>query len=378
MFQRRLRHTSIRSKLTLTYIVGALLAALLGFTVYHVFVQPGDWAAQIVEVAQQPGNLWLVGLLIVAALSVSVFLGYLMARSFNRQIEALAAGAHRIASGDLATRIEVHSEDELAQLAGTFNDMAAQLQASLDQQRKLEQARRDIVANVAHDLRTPLAAVQAAVEALEEGVVEDAATATQYLATVSRETRYLGRLIDDLFALSQLEAGQFQLEPITVYVEDIVQDCLTGLLPRLDRTGVTLKIDLPATLPPVQADRHATRRVLVNLLQNALTFTPGGGHIAVSGAAVDTSRDGLPTNMVKIEVRDSGPGIPAADLLPGPDGQPRIFERFYRGDKARSGSGAGLGLAIANELIRAQGGRMWVTSMPGEGTTIGFTLPRSN
>ncbi|MBI5566626.1 MAG: HAMP domain-containing protein [Chloroflexi bacterium] len=378
MFQRRFRHTSIRSKLTATYIAGALLAALLGFTVYHVFVQPADWAAQIVEVAQQPGNLWLVGLLIVAALGVSVCLGYLMARSFNRQIEALAAGAHRIASGDLATRIAVHSEDELAQLAGTFNDMAARLQASLDQQQKLEQARRDIVANVAHDLRTPLAAVQAAVEALEEGVVEDAATATQYLATVSRETRYLGRLIDDLFALSQLEAGQFPLEPIAVYVEDLVQDCLTGLLPQLDRTGVTLKIDLPATLPPVHADRHATRRVLINLLQNALTFTPGGGQIAVSGAAVDTSRDGLPTNMVKIEVSDSGPGIPAADLQPGPDGQPRIFERFYRGDKARSGSGAGLGLAIANELIHAQGGRMWVTSVPGEGTTIGFTLPRSN
>jgi two-component system phosphate regulon sensor histidine kinase PhoR len=211
--------------------------------------------------------------------------------------------------------------------------------------------------------------VQAAVEALETGVVEDEATRTRCLSAIRRETRHLSRLIDDLFALSQLEAGQLDLKPETLYLEDIAQDCLTSLMPQVEQQGIALKVDLPATLPPAWADRLATRRVLANLLQNALAFTPTGGHITVHGTQV---ADG-----VRIEVSDTGPGIPSQDLKPGLDGHPRIFERFYRGDEARSGGGAGLGLAIAKELVQAQGGHIEAMSVVGEGTTIGFTLPRA-
>jgi len=246
--------------------------------------------------------------------------------------------------------------------------MMVRLRESLDQQKRSEQARRDLVANVAHDLRTPLAAVQVAVEALETGVAEDEATKKRCLTAISRETRHLSRLIDDLFALSQLEARQLELKPEKLYLEDIVQDCLTGLMPQVGKQDIALTVNLPTTLPPVWADRLATRRVLANLLQNALAFTPTGGRITVHGTLV--------TDGVRIEVCDTGPGIPSQDLEPGPDGQPRIFERFYRGDEARSGGGVGLGLAIAKELVQAQGGRIGAMSAAGEGTTIGFTLPR--
>jgi len=289
-----------------------------------------------------------------------------------RQIEALAVGARRVAAGDLETRVPLygHGQDELTQLGATFNDMVARLGESLDHQKRLEQARRDLVANVAHDLRTPLAAIQASVEALEEGVVQDKATEARYLAAVGRETRHLGRLIDDLFALSQLEAGQLELKPEPLYLEDIVQDCLSGLLPQLERQGIALAVDLPATLPPAWADRHAARRVLSNLLQNAAAFTPAGGRITVCGEQAAAT--------VQIRVSDTGPGIPPGDLEPGADGLPRIFERFYRGDQARSGGGAGLGLAIASQLAQAQRGQVEAASVVGEGTTMSFTLPRAD
>ena len=357
-----MHQASIRTHLILTYFTSVVLAVTLVPLSYH-------WLAGLFGFgipSSYPGSL---GLIMIGAAIVSLLYGYVMGSGIVQRVQVLAAGARRIAAGDLETRILVRGADELAQLGATLNEMMTRLRESLDQQKKSEQARRDLVANVAHDLRTPLAAVQAAVEALETGVVEDEATRTRCLSAISRETRHLSRLIDDLFALSQLEAGQLELKPGTLYLEDIVQDCLTSLMPQVEQQGIALKVDLPATLPPVRADRLATRRVLANLLQNALAFTPTGGRITVHGTQV---ADG-----VRIEVSDTGPGIPSQDLKPGLDGHPRIFERFYRGDEARSGGGAGLGLAIAKELVQAQGGRIEAMSVVGEGTTIGFTLPRA-
>jgi len=170
--------------------------------------------------------------------------------------------------------------------------------------------------------------------------------------------------------LCQLDAHQYQIVPQAVYLEEIVQECLTGLLAQLEQAGLTLVVDLPATLPPVCADRHATRRVLTNILENARTFTPPGGRITIQGVAT--------VKTVQVEVCDTGPGIPPTDMEPGPDGSPRIFTRFVRGDKARSGGGAGLGLTIARELIQAQAGHMWLKSESGKGTIVGFMLPISS
>jgi two-component system sensor histidine kinase SaeS len=362
-------HAGIRARLTLTYVISIVLAVALTYVSYHVTQSAAVGVRLRLYELAAVADLGFLGRMLIAATVVSFVLGYVIARSLTHRIDALAVGARRIADGDLMARVPVHGDDEVAQLGATFNEMAVRLQESLAAQRTLERAWRDLVGNVAHDLRTPLADIQTAVEAIEEGVVEDAPTITQYLGAVGRETRYLGRLIDDLFALCQLDAHQYQIAPQDVYLEEIVQECLTSLLAQLEQAGLTLVVDLPATLPPVCADRHATQRVLTNILQNARAFTPQGGRITIQGVATEKA--------IQLEVCDTGTGIPAADMAPGPDGIPRIFTRFVRGDKARSGGGAGLGLTIARELIHAQGGQLWLTSEHGKGTSVSFTLPKA-
>ncbi len=354
-----MKHASIRARLIVSYFTSVVLAVTLAPLAYHGL-------AGRLGLAVPPSLPLSLGLTMLVAAVVSLLYGYVAGYDTIHMIETLTEGARRVAAGDLETPIPVRGQDELTQLAVTFNDMVARLRASLAHEKKLEQARRDLVANVAHDLRTPLAAVRASVEALEEGVAADEATRARTLAAISRETRHLGRLIDDLFALSQLEAGQLDLKPEAVYLEDLAQDCLAGLLPQAEREGIALAVDIPTTLPAVWANRQATRRVLSNLLQNALAFTPAGGRIALRGTPLSGG--------VQVEVSDTGPGIPPTDLEAGPDGLPRIFERFYRADTARSGGGAGLGLAIARELVHAQGGRIWVESVADKGTTFGFSL----
>jgi len=364
-------HASIRSRFTATYIIGVVMAVLLTMGGFHALFYFFGLSIRITS--SRPTTpayrfhsyLSLSIIAAVAAVIVALFFGYLLARGINRRIDALANGARYIAAGDLSMRVPVQGRDELAQLGATFNDMSGKLQDSLAQRKKLEVARRDLVANVAHDLRTPLAAIRAAAEALEDGVVEDKATSVRYLAAIRRETLHLSRLIEDLFALSQLEAGQLDLKPDPIDLEDIIQDSLAGLLPRIEQGGVRLAVDLSPVIPAVLADRQATRRVLTNILQNALTFSPADGVIAVRGMTA--------AEEIRVEVNNTGSVIPAADLEIGPNGLPRIFERFYRGDPARGG--AGLGLAIAGELIRAQGGRVWARSSEEEGTTVGFSLP---
>jgi signal transduction histidine kinase len=364
-----LHHARLRARLTVTYVVSIVLAVALTYASYHARSATGGFRLRLDELALAGDSSFLWRMLIAATI-VSLIVGYVIARGLTHRLDALAVSARRIADGDLMARVSVHGDDEVAQLGLAFNEMATRLQESLAAQRAMERAWRDLVGNVAHDLRTPLADIQAAAEALEEGVIEDAATTTQYLAAVGRETRYLGRLIDDLFALCQLDAHQYQIAPQTVYLEEIVQECLTGLLAQLEQAGLTLVVNLPATLPPVCADRHATRRVLTNILQNARMFTPRGGRITIQGVAA--------AQTVQLEVCDTGPGIPPVDMEPGPDGTPRVFTRFVRGDKARSAGGAGLGLTIARELIEAQGGQIWLKSKSGKGTTVGFILPTAS
>lgn len=365
----RMHRAGLRARLTLTYAISIVMAVLLTYASYHLTRFPEDGLRMRLSELGSIADSGFLGRILIAATVVSLVLGYIIARSLTRRIDDLVGGARRIADGDLLARVSAQGDDEVGQLGAAFNDMAARLQASLVAQRTLERAWRDLVGNVAHDLRTPLADIQAAVEALEEGVVEDAPTRTQYLASVGRETRYLGRLIDDLFALCQLDAHQYQIALQPIYLEEIVQESLAALLAPLEQAGLTLVVDLPATLPPVRADRHATRRVLNNILHNARAFTPRGGRIAIHAAAT--------AEAVQIEVCDTGAGIPAADMEPSLDGVPRIFTRFVRGDKARSGGGAGLGLTIARELIQAQGGQIWLSSELGSGTTVSFTLPRA-
>src|SRR5262245_39692379 len=198
-------HAGLRARLTVTYVISIVLAVALTFFSYHLTQSAAvGQRLRLYELASV-ADLGFLGRMLIAATVVSLVLGYVIARSLTHRIDALAVGARRVADGDLMARVPVQGDDEVAQLGAAFNDMAARLHESLAAQRALERAWRDLVGNVAHDLRTPLADIQATVEALEEGVVEDAPTMSQYLGAVGRETRYLGRLIDDLFALCQLD-----------------------------------------------------------------------------------------------------------------------------------------------------------------------------
>ncbi len=286
-YRRSIHHAGLRARLTVTYVVSIVLAVALTFFSYHLTQSAAVGRAMGLYELAAVADLGFLGRMLIAAAVVSLVLGDVIARSLTHRIDALALGARRIADGDLLARVPVRGDDEVAELGAAFNEMAVRLQESLAAQRTLERAWRDLVGNVAHDLRTPLADIQATVEAIEEGVVEDAPTITQYLGAVGRETRYLGRLIDDLFALCQLDAHQYQIAPQDVYLEEIVQECLASLLAQLEQAGLILVVDLPATLPPVCADRHATRRVLTNILQNARTFTPRGGRITIQGIATE-------------------------------------------------------------------------------------------
>jgi len=227
--------------------------------------------------------------------------------------------------------------------------------------RRLETARRDFVANISHELRTPLASVRALVETLEGGAIEDEPVARHFLALMREEVEQLTEMVRELLELSRIESGQVPLRLASVEPGELIARAVARLAPQAERAGQTLTIATTGDQFPVLADAERIGQVLLNLLHNAIKFTPPGGHIVV---AAERSGDA-----VVFSVRDSGIGIDPADL-------PRIFERFYKADKARSSGGTGLGLAIAKHLVGAHGGTLAVRNNTGApGATFSFTLP---
>jgi two-component system, OmpR family, phosphate regulon sensor histidine kinase PhoR len=228
--------------------------------------------------------------------------------------------------------------------------------------RQLEQVRTEFVANVSHELRTPLTAIQGYLETLLGGAMEDPANARRFLEVVFRHTERLGRLLNDLTDLSNIELGRVSLQLGPVSLAEVVEGTLDIIRVKADAGGVRLEARLPAELPAVQADRDRLAQILINLVDNAVKYTPPGGEVAVEA----TAGEGL----VEVAVRDTGVGIPPGDL-------PRITERFYRVDRARSRElgGTGLGLAIVKHLVAAHGGALVIESRPGEGTRVRVRLP---
>jgi len=229
--------------------------------------------------------------------------------------------------------------------------------------RRLEQVRTEFVGNVSHELRTPLTAIHGYVETLLGGALEEPENARKFLEIVHRQTERLGRLINDLTDLSNIELGKASLHLAPTRVDDVVDSVLGVIAPRARAGDVTLRTDVPGTLPLVKADHDRLAQILINLVDNAVKYTPDRGVVTVRG-----TED--PGKTVSISVEDTGVGIPSSDL-------PRITERFYRVDKARSRElgGTGLGLAIVKHLVLAHGGELHIESEIGRGTTVRFTLP---
>jgi len=328
------------------------LASVLAF--FNVWV-----TARLMFASQH--DLMLATVLLVFAGGVAMVLGFFLYSAIANRLAALQDAARQIERGNLHTRVEVRGSDELARLGSTFNQMATRLQEADQQQRALEALRRDLVSWAGHDLQTPLASVRAILEALSDGVVEDQATAQRYLRTAQREIQSLSLLIDDLFQMAQLDAGGMPLDLEVASLSDLLSDTLESFSELASRQGIRLSGEVAPAVDLVRMDVSRIGRVLNNLLSNAIRHTPETGSIHLRAFS---TLDG-----VRVEVCDTGEGIPPSDL-------PRVFERFYRGEKSRSRStgGAGLGLAIAKGIIEAHGGQIGVASTQGKGTCFWFTL----
>lgn len=237
----------------------------------------------------------------------------------------------------------------------------------LTQVRRLQTMRRDFISNLSHELRSPLASLRAVVETLADGALDDRPAATRFLERAEREVDTMTQMVDELTELSQIESGQVRLRLAPVAVGDLVTVPLERLRPQAERASLTIKLDIDPALPEVLADKERIQQVVTNLLHNAIKFTPPGGTITIS-AECQEGESGA--GGVRISVKDTGIGIPKQDLA-------RIFERFYKLDRARTRGrgGTGLGLAIARHIVQAHDGQLWATSKEGKGSTFIFTLP---
>lgn len=225
---------------------------------------------------------------------------------------------------------------------------------------RFEAQRRDFLSNISHELRTPLASIKAMAETLHDGAINDSAIAREFLTKIDVEVDRLNQMVVELGELSQIEGGTAALRKELCYIDELVQRVDNRLRAQANRAGLLLKEDIEADLFPVRVDREKIEQVLVNLIQNAIKFTPRGGEITVSARAK--------ADDIVFSVSDTGIGIAGEDME-------RIFERFYKVDKARTGGGTGLGLSIAKQIVEAHGGRIWVESSEGKGSTFYFTIP---
>ena len=316
----------------------------------------------------------LVGYTALAFLP-AILLAAFFARYFSRRLGAIIDYASKLAAGDFGARLECAGNDELSILGRQLNEtgenlgrMFLELQREHVELERVERIRTDFVINVSHELRTPLASIQGYTETLLDGAIHDRENNLRFLNIIRQNAERLGRLTADLLTLSRLELKTQRLQFASYYIRPLLGDCIDSLRPVADKKNISIHLDQQDDRTEVFCDSESVHQIMSNLLDNAVKYTPAGGSIKVT-ARVAPKVHGLP-EMAEITVSDTGIGIPAEDL-------PRLFERFYRVDKARSRElgGTGLGLAIVKHLVRAQGGEVRVESFPGKGSTFTFTLP---
>jgi signal transduction histidine kinase len=315
------RAPSLRWALLGTYLISSILTFLnVWLTARLMFVSEHD--------------LLLGTILLAFAGGIALALGYFFTETLMDRIMKLRSTVHEVRRGALGARAEIEGRDEIAELAGTFNSMVAEMETAVNKQKELDILRRDLIAWVGHDLQTPLASVRAIVEALADDVVDDPETRARYLNSAKQDIQALSNLIDDLFELAQLEAGGLQLDLQSNSLSDLISDTLVSFSARADELGIRLSGEIEENIDPVVMDANRVGRVLNNLIGNALRHTPAEGEVHLCARPTDGA--------IEVEVSDTGEGFSAEDL-------PHLFEQFYRGEKSRSKAtgGVGLGLAIS-------------------------------
>jgi signal transduction histidine kinase len=327
-----------------------------GRPIGFIHIDPGDPSnldrAALQITYNTIGRFFLWGGLV--AIAIALVLTFILSRHILAPVKALTSATRQFGKGDFSQRVESNLKGEVGELANSFNTMAENLENN-------EQLRRNMVADVAHELRTPLSNLSGYLEAISDGIVKPDETT---INSLSDEAASLSRLIDDLQELSLADAGELKLVIQPEDISGIINEAVTSVRNKAAYKDIKVSAELPADLPKVAIDSHRTKEVVHNLLENAVVHTGKKGNITVSARQIE--------NQVSISVTDTGEGIPEEDL-------PYIFERFYRVDKSRTRAtgGSGLGLTIVKRLVEAQGGTIEVTSEEGKGSTFTFTLPVS-
>ncbi len=333
-------------------IIGAMFFAEPDF--YPHGFSPGDFMTNVSRA--------ILCVSIVAAIIVIIF-STMVARKLTRPLISLRTAAERLSLGDYTQRISLpNTHDEIEQLACTFNQMAERIEANIQEIRDQEQQRRNLIANIAHDIATPLTTIQGFSEALADEFIEEKQAQKETNQIIVREAQRLQHLVREILHLSSLEAGQVQLDSTIIDIAELINETLKIIEPDCTAAGIKLENEIAQSPLFIWADSDKITQVLFNLFDNARQYTPAGGTITIGGA--------LENAQLTLWVRDTGIGISPQDL-------PHIFDRFFRADPARTHStdNKGLGLSIVKAIIEAHGGMIRAESTQGEGTTISFTLP---
>ncbi len=307
--------------------------------------------------------MWLSVVTIIAGI-ISFFTHVLLTRPIQKAIHLISLESNKIASGDFDGKVPQIGPIEFKELANRFNDMSDKLEESFTQIQQAESSRKELVANISHDLRTPLASIQSFVEALQDNIIDDEDTYQRYLQTIKLETKRLSHLINDLFQLSQLESGREAYQPIPYHLDDLILETLQNQYLQLEEHKMEVSVQLPDKIAPAAIMPEKIKRVLINLIQNAIRYSPKGSTIGIN---VEETMD----DEIKVIISDQGEGISVKEL-------PHVFDRFYRIEKSRNKEygGIGLGLSIAKSNVELHGGRIGVESKLGEGSSFWFTIPK--
>lgn len=342
------RLVGLRFQLTVAYLTGAAITFInILITGKLMFLSPHD--------------LTLLTMLLIFSGAIVLFFAIFLSKQLVLPVEEMTTSAVELANGNFSARVKPSGSAELAHLADAFNQMAGQLEHSFRVQQEMEKSRKELVAAISHDLRTPLASLRLMTEAVSDGVADEHQAAI-FLERMRGEVEYMTTLIDDLFELSSLEAGSVKLNLEMGTLADLISDTLESLQGQARQKDQILAGEIQGELPEITFDSHQVQRVLNNLVGNAIRYTPAGGSINVQAVKKGSK--------VLVRVKDNGEGIAVTD-------QEHIFEPFYRGERSRGREhgGTGLGLAIAKRLVEAHHGRIWVESKEGQGSTFSFELP---
>jgi two-component system phosphate regulon sensor histidine kinase PhoR len=351
-------------------------SATVGIKFLYVAV-PAEWgtlrlAVPLKEIDAQVSTLrkQLIASVILAFLP-AILIAALFARYVSQRLASIIEYAGKLARGDFHARLRVTRRDELGQLGNQLNETGAklekmfqELQSEHEQLERLERVRKDFVINVSHELRTPLASIQGYTETLLDGAIHEPEHNVKFLSIIRQNSERLGRLVADLMTLSRIELKNTKFQFASYRVNGLIDDCVDSLRPLFDKKGIRVHIERAPDKAEVFCDSEAVHQMIGNLVENAVKYTAEGGSIYIGARVLENE------TRIQFYVRDTGIGIPTEEL-------PRLFERFYRVDKARSRQlgGTGLGLAIVKHLALAQGGEVGVESKPNNGSTFSFILP---